>query len=214
MQNVQVLPQFLTERYRDWKEGSYAANSQLFERLVSDGQHPPAMIISCADSRVDSVALFGGAPGDFFLHRNVANLVPANSDDPIRLCTSSAIEYAVTALKIRHIVVLGHSGCGGVAGCHAMCSGDAPELEAADSNVGRWLDVLRPGYDRIKGSSDDEVAALEKEGIIVSLENLMSYTFVKDAVESGDLSLHGLWIDIASGSLLQYDSSAKEFVQV
>ena len=104
-------------------------------------------------------------------------------------------------------LVLGHSQCGGVAGCHAMCSGAAPELEEKSSFVGRWMDILRPGYDRVSKSvpEADQVRALEHEAVVVSLENLMTFPFVKEAVEADELSLHGLWTDLGAGGLSQYD---------
>ncbi|HAR53085.1 MAG TPA: carbonic anhydrase, partial [Roseovarius nubinhibens] len=105
-----------------------------------------------------------------------------------------------------HVIVMGHSSCGGVKGCHDMCSGAAPELEKKSSFVGRWMDILRPGYERVKDIKDpiERTAALEKEAVVVSLENLMKFPFVASEVKEGRLSLHGLWHDIGEGTLEHY----------
>ena len=174
------------------------------------------MVIACCDSRVNVTALFEADPGEFFIHRNVANLVPPFSPTGDYHGTSAAIEYAVTSLGVAHIIVLGHSGCGGVNGCHAMCTGKAPELEESTSFVGRWIDILRPGFERVKHLETEEmqIAALEREGVLVSLENLMSFPFVKHAVENDTLSLHGLWNDIGEGDLYFYNTKIKKFEPV
>ena len=214
MQHARPLPTYLIQRYHGWKDTTYEENRDLLKHLASEGQHPSAMIISCCDSRVLVTSIFGAEPGDFFVHRNIASLVPPYEPDGDRHGTSAAVEYAVTVLKVAHLIVIGHSGCGGVAGCHAMCSGDAPELEEKSSFVGRWLDILRPGFERVHGKAEDEIRALEKEAVLISLENLMTFPFVKSAVESGELSLHGLWTDIGDGGLQLYDNESGTFLQV
>jgi carbonic anhydrase len=130
--------------------------------------------------------------------------------------TSAAVEYAVTALRVAHIVVLGHSNCGGVKGCHDMCLGQAPELEARSSFVGRWMDILRPGFDRTAPLAGDpaRVRAMEKEAVVISLENLMTFPFVREALVDERLTLHGLWTDTGAGGLEQYDSALDGFVAV
>ncbi|MEC7807069.1 MAG: carbonic anhydrase, partial [Pseudomonadota bacterium] len=121
--------------------------------------------------------------------------------------TSAAIEYAVTSLKVAHIIILGHSNCGGVLSCYNMCSGEAPELERQSSFVGRWMDILRPGYERVQNNenSEQQIKMLEKQAVIISLENLLGFPFVKEAVNNQTLSIHGLWHEIGSGSLFVLD---------
>lgn len=200
------LPAYLAKRYLGWKATTYAENKSWYKHLAEDGQHPRAMVISCCDSRVHVTSIFGADSGEFFIHRNVANLVPPYNPDGEYHGTSAAVEYAVNSLKVAHLIVLGHSSCGGVAGCYDMCSGNAPELEVKESFVGRWMDILRPGYDRLPNGSDaDRLTALEKEAVLVSLENLMTFPFVKAAVEEERLSLHGLWNDIGEGTLEEFD---------
>ena len=216
MTYAKPLPTYLVQRYKGWKATTYADNKAWYHRLAEDGQHPRAMIISCCDSRVHVTAIFGADQGEFFIHRNIANLVPPYAPDGGQHGTSAAVEYAVTALKVAHVIIVGHSNCGGVQGCHDMCSGDAPELLETSSFVGRWMDLLRPGYDRVAHIEEpaERTRALEREAIKVSLDNLMTFPFVKQAVEDDLLTLHGLWNDIAAGALEQYDSKSDAFEPV
>jgi carbonic anhydrase len=130
--------------------------------------------------------------------------------------TSAAVEYAVTSLNVTHLIVLGHSNCGGVQGCIDMCQGKAPELEAQASFVGRWMDILRPKYELVADEIDPDVQArqLEKHAVVISLENLMTFPFIKDRVDQGVLSMHGLWTDIGEGGLECYNPKANEFHKV
>ncbi|MFN4172050.1 MAG: carbonic anhydrase [Pseudorhodobacter sp.] len=213
MNIARPLPAYLIHRYHGWKATSYKDNKSWYRRLAASGQHPRAMVISCCDSRVHVTSIFGADEGEFFIHRNVANLVPPYNPDGEYHGTSAAVEYAVTALGVAHIVVLGHSNCGGVKGCLDMCSGHAPELEEKSSFVGRWMDILRPGYERIKDvDAAFRARALEKEAVLVSLENLMTFPFVADAVAGEGLTLHGLWTDVGEGGLEQFDPAIGAFV--
>ncbi|WP_375174370.1 carbonic anhydrase [Pseudooceanicola sp.] len=213
MTTAKPLPAYLVQRFHGWRATTFSDNKSWYKRLADEGQRPRAMIISCCDSRVHVTAIFGADQGEFFIHRNIANLVPPYEPDGNQHGTSAAIEYAVTALKVAHVVIVGHSNCGGVKGCLDMCSGHAPELEEKSSFVGRWMDLLRPGYERVKDIADpvEQARALEKQAILVSLDNLMTFPFVKEAVEKGDLSLHGLWNDIGEGGLEQYVPSKDAF---
>lgn len=215
MKNARPLPTYLTQRYHGWNATTYSENKAWYRRLADEGQRPRAMIISCCDSRVHVTQMFGADQGEIFLHRNIANLVPPFEPDGDYHGTSAAVEYAVTALKVSHLIVLGHSQCGGVKGFHEKCLGNAPELSENTSFVGRWIDILKPGYERL-GGNDADIAddVLEKEGVLVSLENLMTFPFVRDAVESEKLSLHGIWTDIGAGGLEFYDPETGEFAPV
>ena len=207
MNQARPLPHYLVQRYQGWRATAFNENRAWYRRLAEDGQRPRAMVIACCDSRVHVTAIFGADSGEFFVHRNIANLVPPYSPDGEQHGTSAAVEYAVNALKVAHVVVLGHTNCGGVQGCHAMCSGAAPELEEKTSFVGRWMDILRPGYERVKDLPEPErVAELERQAVIVSLENLMTFPFVAAKVEAGEMSLHGLVHDIGDGRLWQLDN--------
>lgn len=215
MNLARPLPAYLVQRYHGWKATSYQDNKAWYRRLAASGQHPRAMVISCCDSRVHVTSIFGADEGEFFIHRNIANLVPPYNPDGEYHGTSAAVEYAVTSLGVAHIVVLGHSNCGGVKGCLDMCTGHAPELEEKSSFVGRWMDILRPGFDRVKDlEAVQRAAALEKQAVVVSLENLLTFPFVRQAVEAEGLTLHGLWTDVGEGGLEQFDPASGGFVAV
>lgn len=216
MQHAKPLPTYLIQRYHGWKATAYDENKAWYRRLATEGQRPRAMVISCCDSRVHVTSIFGADQGEFFIHRNIANLVPPFAPDGIHHGTSAAVEYAVTVLKVPHLIVLGHSNCGGVHGCYDMCAGHAPQLEEKTSFIGRWMDILRPGFERT-GHIEGEAArkrAMEKESVLISLENLMTFPFVREALESGEMTLHGLWNDIAEGGLENYDPVSGKFIPV
>jgi len=216
MEHAKPLPSYLIQRYHGWKATSYQENQGWYRRLATDGQRPRAMVISCCDSRVHVTSIFGADQGEFFIHRNIANLVPPYEPDGDHHGTSAAVEYAVSVLGVVHLIVLGHSQCGGVQGCIDMCKGHAPELEAKESFVGRWMDILRPKFDQVAHIEDEneQVRQLEKHAVITSLDNLMSFPFVASAVADGTLSLHGLWTDIGEGGLECYDHTVEKFLQV
>ena len=215
MERVKPLPNYLIQRYHGWKATTWQENRSWYRRLAEDGQRPRAMVISCCDSRVHVTSIFGADQGEFFIHRNIANLVPPYAPDGQQHGTSAAVEYAVTTLKIAHLIVVGHSSCGGVKGCHDMCSGLAPALEEKSSFVGRWMDLLRPGYDRISHLPEAErLRALEKEAVLISLENLMTFPFVAAAVEAEEMTVHGLWNDIGEGTLEQYEPATGRFAPI
>lgn len=207
------LPEYLVRRYLGWKATTFTENRSWYRRLAEDGQHPRAMVISCCDSRVHVTSIFGADQGEFFIHRNIANLVPPFNPDGQYHGTSAAVEYAVRTLRVAHVIVLGHSNCGGVQGCYDMCSGTAPDLEASTSFIGRWMDILRPGFEMLApGPDKDRLRALEKASVVVSLQNLMTFPFVKAAVEDDLLTLHGLWNDIAAGGLEVYEPEGDRYV--
>jgi len=213
MKEAKPLPGYLVKRYHGWKATTYAENSAWYRRLASDGQHPRAMVISCCDSRVHVTSIFGADQGEFFIHRNIANLVPAYKPDGLEHGTSAAIEYAVQVLEVTHLIVLGHSNCGGVLGCLNMCTGAAPDLEARDSFVGRWMDILRPRYALVKDIADPEaqLRELEKQSVLISLENLMTFPWLAQKVASGALTLHGMWTDIGEGELEYFSPEDMRF---
>lgn len=216
MHHAKPLPSYLVKRYHGWKATSYSENQAWYRRLATEGQRPRAMVISCCDSRVHVTSIFGADQGEFFIHRNIANLVPPYEPDGERHGTSATIEYAVTALKVAHLIVLGHSQCGGVQGCIDMCKGEAPQLEAKESFVGRWMDILKPKYDLVSDVEDpaEQARQFERQAVVASLENLMTFPFVAEAVQNGSISLHGLWTDIGEGGLEYYDPSGKKFLPV
>jgi len=213
MEHAKPLPGYLVQRYQGWKATAHTGSESWFQRLGTEAQRPRALVISCCDSRVQPTDLFGADPGEIFAHRNIANLVPAHTHEGGPHGTSAALEYGITALKVSHVVVIGHSACGGVKGCHDMCAGDAPALEAETSHVGKWIEALRPAYEATKDIADDaaRLTEMEKRAVVTSLDNLLTFPFVKAAVEAGDLTLHGLWYNIAEGTLEEYSAENDEF---
>ena len=216
MDQARPLPNYLVQRYHGWKATGYAENKAWYRRLANDGQHPRAMVRSCCDSRVHVTSIFGADQGEFFIHRNIANLVPPCEPNGDHHGTSAAVEYAVRVLKVSHIIVLGHSNCGGVKGCIDMCEGHAPDLDAQDSFVGRWMDILRPKYQEVAGLTDreEQMRQLEKHAVMTSLENLMTFPWLSDLVEKNELTLHGLWTDIGEGGLEHYNPQTGSFQPV
>lgn len=217
MKLAKPIPAYLVKRYHGWKATDYDENQAWYRRLAEEGQRPRAMVISCCDSRVHITSIFGAETGEFFIHRNIANLIPPFSPDEDFHGTSAAIEYAVRHLKVSNILLVGHSICGGVQGCYDMCTGAAPELEESTSFIGRWMDILRPGFEKIHdpdATREVQLEALEKESVILGLQNLLTFPFVEEAVRSGALDLHGLWNDIRSGGLECYDPQSGKFLPV
>lgn len=206
------LPDYLVNRYHGWRATTYARNTAWYQHLAEMGQHPRAMVISCCDSRVHVTSIFGADQGEFFIHRNVANLVPPHAPDGETHGTSASVEYAVTVLKVAHLIVLGHSNCGGVKGCYDMCSGKAPELARSSSFVGRWMEILRSKFETLpEGDEASRLRELEQQAVRTSLDNLTTFPFVRQAMEAGRLTLHGLWNDIGAGSLSGLDPRTGEF---
>ncbi|WP_299650434.1 carbonic anhydrase [uncultured Tateyamaria sp.] len=216
MHRMKPLPTFLLQRYQGWKATTYEENSAWYKRLATEGQRPRAMVISCCDSRVNVTSIFGADQGEFFIHRNIANLVPPYEPDGDHHGTSAAVEYAVNVLQVAHLVVLGHSRCGGVQGCIDMCEGRAPELEEKESFVGRWMDILRPKFPEVAdlAAPEDKAQRLEQLAVVTSMENLMTFPFVEERVNNGSLSVHGLWTDIAEGGLKQFMGKTLDFQPV
>ena len=213
---LKPLPDYLIQRYNGWKATTFSNNKSWYHKLAEDGQHPRAMIISCCDSRVHVTSIFGSDAGEFFIHRNIANLVPPFKKDQDYHGTSAAIEYAVKTLKIPHIIVLGHSTCGGVKSCFDYFSGSTPDLYEDSNFVASWLEILRPSFEKISQEPNisNKIKALEKQTVLTSLENLTTFPFIANAIKNETLSLHGLWHDIGSGELMYFDVNANDFILV
>jgi len=197
--SVSFLPDALVARFKAWRQDGF--DPAHFAELAK-GQSPIAMVISCCDSRVQSTDIFDVPAGSFFIHRNIANLVPPYEPGGDAHGTASALEYAVKALKVPHLIIMGHSACGGVKACYEMCENNVAAEDAGFEFVGHWLEILRPAHGRIRGKEEAErLISMGHQGVVGSLDNLMGYPFIAEAVEVGALSLHGLWHDIGPGAL-------------
>lgn len=216
MEHAKPLPDALTARYRTWRGETYAAQKDKYTQLATHGQSPSTMVISCCDSRVQASSIFGADIGEFFIHRNIANLVPPYQPSSDNHGTSAALEYAVLVLQVKWLIVLGHAQCGGVQGFLDMHYGNAPQLAGKTHFIGKWINLLQPAFTRLqeKDSEPPAPAALEREGVIMSLENLLTFPFIQDAVTGGQLQLCGLWHDIGTGTLHYYDAQKGQFVEV
>jgi carbonic anhydrase len=207
------FPSHLLEGYRTFTTQRLPTEQTRYRELSERGQSPEVMVIGCCDSRVSPEVIFDAGPGELFVVRNVANLVPVYEPDANAHGVSAALEFAVVVLKVKHIVVLGHAQCGGV---RAFIDHAAP-LSPSDF-IGRWMSLfIKPGEQvekREQESYEDFVLRIEKAAVHRSLENLMTFPFVKKAVESGAMSLHGAYFGVKEGSLAVLDRDAKEFRRV
>ena len=209
---VSLLPDALAARFKAWRQDGF--DEAHFAELAK-GQSPMAMVISCCDSRVQSTEIFDVPAGSFFIHRNIANLVPPYQSGSDVHGTASALEYAVKALKVPHLIIMGHSACGGVQACYEMCENDVAAEDAGFEFVGHWLETLRPAHGRISGEGEAaRLISMGHEGVIGSLDNLMGYPFIAAAVAAGTLSLHGLWHDIGPGALYALNPETGAFEAV
>lgn len=192
--------------YRRFRAGYYETHKAKFERLGAKGQKPQYMIIGCADSRVDPSINFDTGPGDVFMVRNVANVVPPYAPDGDHHGTSAALEFAMKGLEIPNIVILGHAKCGGIAALVDKEPGDAPSNDFLDL----WMSVARPArraafkVAEAVGQADDrdQVCRIcEKENVKVGIRNLMGFPWIAERVAAGKVKLHGLYFDITKGEL-------------
>jgi carbonic anhydrase len=191
----------LMEGYERFRAGYWREHAARFSTLAREGQSPPAMVIACADSRVTPEIIFDCAPGEIFVVRNVANLVPPYAPDTGNHGTSAALEFAVTALEVRSIVVLGHSGCGGIKALVGSQPGEARDFIAS------WMQIAEPARRLVCDAPDapaDEAAkcaACELASIRVSLENLTTFPWIASRVAAQKLTLSGLHFNVETGSL-------------
>ncbi len=200
----------LTSGFRRFQYRWFHPDETLFESL-RHGQNPLALVIACCDSRVDPVLLTDCRPGDLFVVRNVANLVPPYAPDGGRHGVSAALEYAVKHLKVQDIIIMGHACCGGI---HALVSDDG--RGEPDEFIGPWVDVARHALEKVDeampgADASDRARACELWNVRLSLDNLMTFPWVKSAVEEGKLALHGWYFDLQSGELLEYDADSQAF---
>jgi carbonic anhydrase len=202
------LPRTLLEGHLRFRRDEHAKNRGRYLQLAELGQAPAAMVIACCDARVDVSAIFDAEAGALFIMRNVANLVPPYEPEGKYHGTSAAVEYAATALKVPHIIVLGHSHCGGVNAYRRGVRDKVPE----QGFIGRWLTLL-DGVTLVESdifAYGDELA-FEFAAVRSSLANLHTFPFIKKRMEEGLLALHGLHFDLGSGELLSLEQDTGRF---
>jgi len=205
----------LTAGFKEFRDDGFPEKRATYEALVNQGQTPKVGLIACSDSRVDPAIVLQADPGDLFIIRNVANLVPPHEQDGQYHGTSAALEYAVQHLDIGHFIVLGHAHCGGIRSMF-----DEPG-EGSEGNqfVLPWMSLVRSAYLRVQGtmpnaSEDEKARFCEQSAVLVSLENLMTFPFIRERVSDGRLRLHGWYIDIRSCTLHIYDPIRQRFEPV
>jgi carbonic anhydrase len=208
-----TFPQHLLEGYRAFSTQRLPTEQTRYRELSVKGQSPEVMVIGCCDSRVSPEVIFDAGPGELFVVRNVANLVPVYEPDGGAHGVSAALEYAVNVLRIKHIVVLGHAQCGGI-----RAFVDKIEPLSEGDFIGRWMQMfVKPGEvveQRNHESMQDFVVRIEKAAVFRGLENLLTFPFVRKAVDAGQMQLHGAYFGVAEGSLFVLDKIAKEFRSV
>lgn len=200
----------------------YERRPDSMRQLVTEGQHPEILMIGCSDSRVDPALLTQAEPGELFVVRNVANLVPPYQPDGNYHGTSAAIEYAVRVLKVAHVIVLGHAQCGGIQGLIRLRTGETLD----DDFVSPWVSIagaacdpyiLRDGESVNAADAErllESPAKVERAAVRASVENLMTFPFVRERMEQGELSIHGWWFDLETGDLWAIDPDSKIFMPV
>jgi carbonic anhydrase len=207
------FPAHLLEGYRTFSSQRLPTEQTRYRELSERGQSPAVMVIGCCDSRVSPEVIFDAGPGELFVMRNIANLVPVYEPDGGAHGVSAALEFAVNVLHVKHIVILGHAQCGGI---RAFID-DIEPLSPGDF-IGRWMAMFtKPGEkvaQREHESRQDFVTRIEKAAVFRSLENLLTFPFVRTAVESGELQLHGAYFGVAEGALFVLDPAAKEFKSI
>ena len=205
-----TFPKSLLEGYRTFRTQRLPIEQSRYRDLSERGQSPETMMIGCCDSRVSPEVIFDAGPGELFVVRNIANLVPVYQPDENAHGVSAALEYSVNVLRVKNIVVLGHAQCGGI---RAFVDKIAP-LSPGDF-IGKWMaQFIKPGEvveQRAHESMQEFVTRIEKAAVFRSLENLMTFPFVRARVESGELQLHGAYFGVAEGSLFVLDKQSKEF---
>ncbi len=213
MRSKEILK--LVAGFRRFREKYFSGEDALYQRLLASGQSPKTLIIGCSDSRVDPAMISGASPGDIFVVRNVANLVPPFEGDEAKGLhgISASIEFAVMNLRVENIVILGHRQCGGI---RALMSGTSQKDSVF---IGRWMEIIGSAREVVlkKHAALDfekQCKECEMEAIKVSLNNLRSFPFVADAIRNRGLSVFGIYFDLEQGQLFELDNQSNEFVQI
>jgi len=198
--------------FRRFQRSYLGKQPELFDRLRKEGQHPRALVVACCDSRCDPALLTDSDPGDMFVARNVANLVPPHNQATMFAATSSAIAFAIRNLEVEHVIVMGHAQCGGI---RALMENKVPECDE-EHLIAKWLGIAADARQRVLNelpgkSPQVQARACEQASILVSLENLMSYPWISRRVNEGKLTLHGWYFDMERGELLQYHHESAGF---
>ena len=216
----QVSPDFprtLLGGYAHFRKNRLAHERERYEELAATGQKPETMLIACCDSRSAPETIFGAAPGEMFVVRNVANIMPPHEDTGDFHGTSAALEFAVQALRVKHIVVMGHGRCGGIAAFRAQMTGQSGEPLSPGDFIGKWISLLEPVATSMECTGAETAEELqwklEAQSIRQSIEHLKTFPCVRILLERGQIALHGAWFDISSGELWTLNPETNAFEQ-
>tara|TARA_B100000900_G_scaffold252592_1_gene215281 strand:- start:178 stop:810 length:633 start_codon:yes stop_codon:yes gene_type:complete len=201
------IPNFLIERYQIWKKNTFEDYKNIYQQSTKEVQKPIAMIITCCDSRILENSIFGGGVGDYFIHKNIANIVPSKNDKNQNIQTLSAIEYALKVLKIPNLIILGHSNCGGVAYSYKTLTykKNINDFEY----INQWISCLENSYNNIPNNftETEKITFFEQENIKESIKNLHEYDFIEKLINENKLNVIGLWYHINSGLIKFLDNN-------
>lgn len=205
------FPARLIEGYRSFLTSRLPTEQGRYRELADQGQKPETMVIGCCDSRVSPEVIFDAAPGELFVVRNVANLVPPYTPDGAQRAVSAALEFAVQALRVKNIVVLGHARCGGI-----KAYAEQTEPLSPGDFIGNWMALIEPAAEDVGApakypSQEDYLAHLEQVSVAHTLRNLMTFPCIRILAERGTLALHGAFFDVATGQLSVLDRETSRF---
>ncbi len=200
--------------YGRFRAGFYPNNQELFERLSREGQSPKVAMVACCDSRVDPAIILDCAPGDIFMVRNVANLVPPYEQAGVYHGTSAALEFAVKDLAVEHIIVMGHAHCGGI---RALIS-DSEGLRGQRDFIGPWMSIARDAcqlaFERAKADAAHPARECEQAGVRASVDNLRTFPWIREREAAGTLEIHGWYFNLECGELMRMDPDSGRFEAV
>jgi carbonic anhydrase len=207
------LPERLVEGYQSFRNTRLPVEIARFQELAATGQQPEAMIIGCCDSRVSPEVIFDAHPGELFVVRNVANLVPPYAPTSFIHGVSAALEFAVQVLKVKHIIVMGHSRCGGIAAFIEHRNRPNP-----GDFIDNWMSLIAPAAKVVdiecSPAHADYHARLEKASIITTLQNLLTFPWIRERTQTIELELTGAYFDVATGHLSVYEPTTGSFTHV
>lgn len=202
----------LLEGYQRFYQAHFVEDNRLYKSLATVGQFPKTLVIACSDSRVDPSIIMDAGPGDIFVIRNVANLVPPYQPDSAYHGTSAALEFGINHLKVKNVVIMGHSGCAGI---KTLLESDAPSFQS--NFIHAWVNIAQEAKEATCAKHTDLAEGqtmCEQEAVLVSMKNLKSFPWISDKMEAGDLTLHGWHFSIDDGILRTWNEDSKKFQKV
>jgi carbonic anhydrase len=205
----------LIDGNKEFRKKFFSQNT-IFNELIVYGQRPKILIVACSDSRVDPAMIFNAQPGELFVIRNVANLVPPYESTGVYHGTSAALEFGVCFLCVNHIIVLGHTQCGGI---QALVQNANICDKTSDSFIAKWMRLARPAYDKVmtidnKSSLQEKTTLCEQYALINSLQNLESFPWIRQRINSGELMVHAWYFELATGLIHAYDQQKKKWISL